>query len=251
MPVTAKAVATGVKILKPVAKAVIAGVRARRARKQIEELEKNLKEPRYELPQELMSTYNMQLGQRTDMPGQQLAQYGLDYSYGVGLGGASRAATSSQDLLSSATQLGQQRMIGGLGLASQAADYQRKAEQQKMQNLADLSTQIAGYRYSQYEQNQLNPFLRTSAAISALREKRYQQINNMTEGIYNALDQVSGEMTTAQQAQNSGYQGNMSGNGGGGLNANSLGGTTGGSTAPGAGGFDMNQVIAGGEMLVG
>ena len=118
MPVTAKAVATGVKILKPVAKAVIAGVRARRARKQIEELEKNLKEPRYELPQELMSTYNMQLGQRTDMPGQQLAQYGLDYSYGVGLGGASRAATSSQDLLSSATQLGQQRMIGGLGLAS-------------------------------------------------------------------------------------------------------------------------------------
>jgi hypothetical protein len=29
-----------------------------------------------------------------------------------------------------------------------------------------------------YEQNELNPFLRTSAAISALREKRYQESNN-------------------------------------------------------------------------
>jgi hypothetical protein len=71
-------------------------------------------------------------------------------------------------------------------------------------------------------------------------------------------------MTTAQQAQGSGYQGNMSGNGGGGLNANSLGGTTGGGgsmnfnpgSIPASGGGTpaiegAGDIVSGGEMLFG
>jgi len=153
-------------------KGIQSAIRGRRAKKEIESLEQNLVDPTYELPGELMSAYNRQLGQRTDMPGRALAQYGIDESYMNALGNASRAATSSQDLLAAATGLGGQQMTAGLDLAKRSAEYQRTAEQQKMQGLGQLAGQIGQYRDIMYRENELNPFLRTSAAISALREKR-------------------------------------------------------------------------------
>jgi len=140
MPITAAVIATAAIAA---GKGVQSGVRARRAKKEIESLQKDLKEPTYELPQELVDAYNRQLGQRTDMPGRALAQYGLDLSYSNALGNASRAATSSQDLLSVATGLGEQK-------------------------------------------------LRTSAAISALREKRYQESNNMFDAFGNVAGTLIG-----------------------------------------------------------
>jgi hypothetical protein len=179
-----------------VGKGVQSAIRANRAKKEIKKLQEGLREPKYELPQELMDVYNRQLGQRTDMPGMSAAQSGLDLSYGTALGGASRAATSSQDLLSVATGLGGQKMAAGLDLATQAGLFKAQAEQQKIQNLQQTGREIAGYRDTMYQENQLNPFLRTSAAISALREKRYQESNNTFDAFAKAA-QVGGQFGSA------------------------------------------------------
>lgn len=177
------------------AKGVQSAVRARQAKKEMDRLQGGLVNPSYELPQELMSAYNRQLGMSTEMPGQQLAKYGMDMSYSQSLGGASRAATSSQDLLAAATGLGQQRMMGGLQLAESAAQYQGQAEQEKMRGITQLAGQIGQYRDVMYRENELNPFLRTSAAISALREKRYKESNNTFNAFAN-LGQIVGQGIT-------------------------------------------------------
>jgi hypothetical protein len=179
-----------------VGKGIQSAVRANRAKKEIEKLQKGLKEPKYELPQELMATYNRQLGQRTDMPGRKAAEYGMDAAVGQSLGFASGGAQNSNDVMAAATSLGQQRMMGGLNLAETAANYQMDAERQKMQGLYNMSSQIGGYRDEMYRENQLNPFLRTSAAISALREKRYQESNNTFDAFAKA-GQVGGQFGSA------------------------------------------------------
>jgi hypothetical protein len=179
-----------------VGKGIQSAVRANRAKKEIKKLQAGLKEPKYELPQELMATYGRQLGQRTDMPGQKAAEYGMDTAMGQSLGFASGAAQNSTDVMAAATTLGQQRMQGGLELAFNAANYKADAERQKMQGLSNLSAQIGGYRDEMYRENQLNPFLRTSAAISALREKRYQESNNTFDAFAKA-GQVAGQFGSA------------------------------------------------------
>lgn len=179
-----------------VGKGVQSAIRANRAKKEIKKLEAGLKEPKYTLPQELMATYNRQLGQRTDMPGQKAAEYGMDMAMGQSLGFVSGGAQNSADVMAAATTLGQQRMQGGLDLAYNAANYKMDAERQKMQGLSNLSAQIGGYRDEMYRENQLNPFLRTSAAISALREKRYQESNNTFDAFAKAA-QVGGQFGSA------------------------------------------------------
>lgn len=175
-----------------VGKGIQSAVRAHQAKKEIDKLQQGLVNPSYELPGELMSAYNRQLGMSTEMPGQQLARYGLDMSYGQALGGASRAATSSQDLLAAATGLGQERMMGGLKLAQTAAQFQGEAEQEKMRGISQLAGQIGQYRDVMYRENELNPFLRTSAAISALREKRYKESNNTFNAFANLAQTAVG-----------------------------------------------------------
>jgi hypothetical protein len=191
-------------------KGIQSAVRSNRAKKEINRLQGGLVDPSYELPPELMSAYNRQLGMSTEMPGQQLARYGMDMSYGQALGGANRAATSSQDLLAAATGLGEQRMMGGLQLAQTAAQFQGNAEQEKMRGISQLAGQIGQYRDTMYEQEELNPFLRTSAAISALREKRYKESNN-TFNAFGNLAQIVGSGI----AQFGGGAGGEGGGGGG------------------------------------
>jgi len=82
--------------------------------------------------------------------------------------------------------------MGGLQLAETAAQYQGQAEQRKMQGIQQAAAQLAPYRDTMYEQNELNPFLRTSAAISALREKRYQESNNMFDAFGNVAGTLIG-----------------------------------------------------------
>lgn len=216
-------------------KGIQSAIRGRRAKKEIESLEQNLVDPTYELPQELMSAYNRQLGQRTDMPGSQLARYIMGEDYSRAMGNASRAATSSQDLLSVATGLGGQQMTAGLDLAKRSAEYERTAEQQKMQGLGQLAGQIGEYRDIMYRENELNPFLRTSAAISALREKRYQEGNN-TFNAFSNLAQVFGDNIGSF----------VGGGGGGGDLAGTLGGGGGGGIGGGGGSTQLGQFISGG-----
>lgn len=178
-----------------VGKGIQSAVRARRAKKEIDRLQQGLVDPSYELPGELMSAYNRQLGMPTQMPGSQLARYIIGEDYSRAMGNASRAATSSQDLLSVATGLGGQQMLAGLDLAKTSAEYERTAEQQKMQGLGQLAGQIGQYRDIMYRENELNPFLRTSAAISALREKRYKESNNIFNSFAN-LGQIAGSAIT-------------------------------------------------------
>jgi hypothetical protein len=219
-------------------KGIQSAVRARRAKKEMEALQKNLKNPTYELPEELLDAYNRQLGQKTDMPGLGLAQYGLDLSYSNSLGNASRAATSSQDLLAAATGLGQQKMMGGLQLAETAAQFKGQAEQRKMQGISQLASQLAQSRDTMYEQNELDPFLRTSAAISALREKRYQESNNTFDAFAQLGMTAAGGIDAANGVQPGGLPGGITnmlsslptggGSGMGGTWQNQIGGSFGG-----------------------
>lgn len=176
-------------------KGIQSAVRANQAKKEINRLEQSLVEPSYELPTELMSAYNRQLGMSTEMPGQQLARYGMEMDYSRAMGDASKASMTSQDRLAAATLLGQQQMMGGLKLAQTAAQYQGEAEQEKMRGISQLAGQIGQYRDVMYREEELNPFLRTSAAISALREKRYKESNNAFDAFSNLGQIAAGGIT--------------------------------------------------------
>jgi len=191
-------------------KGIQSAVRANQAKKEIDRLKQGLVDPSYELPQELMSAYNRQLGMPTQMPGSQLARYIMGEDYSRAMGNASRAATSSQDLLSVATGLGEKQMMAGLDLAKTSAEYERTAEQEKMRGITQLAGQIGQYRDVMYRENELNPFLRTSAAISALREKRYKESNNTFNAFGNLAQTVASGI-----AQFGGGAGGEGGGGGG------------------------------------
>jgi hypothetical protein len=191
MPVTALLITGGVAVGTSVAKGIQSAVRARRARKEAERLEKNLVNPSYEMPQELMSAYNRQMSTPIqDMQGLQNARYASDVGYGQSLAGISGGAASSQDFLSAATTLGEQKMLGDLQTTAnfqmQNSQFRQQQEYEKTRGINALAFQLAGQRENMHEQNELNPFLRTSAAISALREKRYQESNNTLDSFANA-----------------------------------------------------------------
>jgi hypothetical protein len=192
-------------------KGIQSAVRAKEAKKEMDRLKEGLVDPSYELPTELMSAYNRQLGMSTEMPGQQLARYGMEMDYSRAMGDASKASMTAQDRLAVATSLGQQQMMGGLKLAQTAAQYQGEAEQEKMRGISQLAGQIGQYRDVMYRENELNPFLRTSAAISALREKRYKESNNTFNAFSNLGQIVAGGIT-----QFGGGGGGLGGGGGGG-----------------------------------
>lgn len=205
MPVTALLITGGVALGTSIGKGIQSGVRARRAKKEAQRLEKNLVNPTYELPQELMSAYNRQLSTPIqDMQGLDTARAAADVGYGQSLAGISRGTGSSQDFLSAATTLAEQKMLGDLQTTAnfqmQNSQFRQQQEYEKTRGINALAFQLAGQREKMYEQNELNPFLRTSAAISALREKRYQESNNMFDAFSSAAA-VGGNMFSQGMGQ--------------------------------------------------
>ena len=152
--------------------------------RQAKEMQKNLG-PRvnYQIPEEakkaLALYQNMAVSQT--MPGQQLMQNMIDMQQAKALGGATRAATSSQDLLSVATQLGEQSMEQQQALGVQAAqDYARR-----QQDYAGALGTMAGYQEKVTADKQQDWYERAAAA----REMRQAGLEN-TMGAVQGLGQM-------------------------------------------------------------
>lgn len=177
MPVTIGLIAAGGATL-------FQGAKGIQQTRQAKEMQKNLG-PRvnYQIPEEarraLALYQNMAVSQT--MPGQQLMQNMIDMQQAKALGGATRAATSSQDLLGVATQLGEQGMEQQQELGVQAAqDYARR-----QQDYASALGTMAGYQEKVTEDKQRNWYERAAAA----REMRQAGLEN-TMGAVQGLGQM-------------------------------------------------------------
>jgi hypothetical protein len=174
MPITIGLIAAG-------GSALYQGIKGVQQTRQAKEMQKNLG-PRvnYQIPEEAkkaLALYQNMAVSRT-MPGQQFMQNAIDMQQAKALGGASRAATSSQDLLSVATQLGEQGMEQQqqLGLAA-AQNYT-----QRQQDLAGAYGTMAGYQEKVTADKQQDWYER-SAAAREMREAGLQNTMGAVQGL--------------------------------------------------------------------
>lgn len=180
-----------------VGKGIQSAVRANRAKKEIEQLKKGLKDPSAELSPETMQTYGQinRMGMDRQMPGMTNVQNQRNIDASATLGNIGQMG-NAQDAQAAVMAMQQQNMSAQQNDAYQNANYLADQQQNKIKGLMQMSPQIAAERQNVYEQNELNPFLRTSAAISALREKRYQESNNTFDAFAKA-GQAGGQLGSA------------------------------------------------------
>jgi hypothetical protein len=161
--------------------AIFQGVKGLQQTREAKEMQKNLG-PRvnYQIPEEArkaLALYQNMAVSRT-MPGQQFMQNAIDMQQAKALGGATRAATSSQDLLSVATQLGEQGMEQQQALGLQAAqDYN-----QRQQDYAGALGTMAGYQEKVTADKQQDWYER-SAAAREMREAGLQNTMGAVQGL--------------------------------------------------------------------
>lgn len=240
MPITATLITSG---------AIAAGkgiqslIRARRAKKEIESLSKGLKDPRYNISPEIAETYaaakNMPISR--NMPGYGAMQNMMSLQTAGAMGDIQKYGTGL-DAVAAMTNLGGQNMMAQQELGVQNAQTYQDQLMSRSEMMMRMAPQMAQERMTQYEQNVLNPFLRSSAAISALREKRYQEADNA----FNSFAQAASSGVSA--AGNAGMFGGGGGDTGTGSNANptntvmsTMGGGGTGMSAAGGMGFPYNQ----------
>jgi hypothetical protein len=160
------------------------GVKGIQQTREAKEMQKNLgARVNYQIPEEAkraLALYQNMAVSRT-MPGQQLMQNSIDMQQAKALGGATRAATSSQDLLGVMTNLGEQGMMQQqeLGLAA-AQNYT-----QRQQDYAGALGTMAGYQEKVNADKQQDWYERAAAA----REMREAGLQN-TMGAVQGLGQM-------------------------------------------------------------
>jgi hypothetical protein len=174
MPITIGLIAAG-------GSALFQGVKGIQQTRQAKEMQKNLG-PRvnYQIPEEAkkaLALYQNMAASQT-MPGQQLMQNMIDMQQAKALGGASRAATSSQDLLSVATQLGERGMEQQqeLGLAA-AQNYN-----QRQQDYAGALGTMAGYQEKVNADKQQNWYENAQRA-AAMRQAGLENTMGAVESV--------------------------------------------------------------------
>lgn len=163
---------------------IFQGIKGLQQTREAKEMQKNLG-PRvnYQIPEEakraLALYQNMAVSQT--MPGQQLMQNMIDMQQAKALGGATRAATSSQDLLGVMSNLGEQGMMQQqeLGLAA-AQNYT-----QRQQDYAGALGTMAGYQEKVTADKQQDWYERAAAA----KEMRQAGLEN-TMGAVQGLGQM-------------------------------------------------------------
>jgi hypothetical protein len=166
------------------ASTIFQGAKGLQQTREAKEMQKNLG-PRvnYQIPEEARKALglyqNMAVSQ--SMPGQQLMQNMIDMQQAKAVGGATRAATSSQDLLGVMSNLGEQGMQQQqeLGLAA-AQNYT-----QRQQDLAGAYGTMAGYQEKVNADKQQDWYERAAAA----REMREAGLQN-TMGAVQGLGQM-------------------------------------------------------------
>jgi hypothetical protein len=233
MPVTAAIVAGTI----AAGKGVQSLVRANRAKKEMERLGKGLKDPSFSMPAELMQAYDAAKAMPVsrNMPGYGAIQNMASMQQQGALGDISKYGTGL-DAVAAMTNLGTQSMAQQQEIGIQNSQNYQSQLENRQQNMAGIANQLAGFRQYEYEQNVLNPFLRTSAAISALRRKRYQESNLAFDSFANVLQAGAGAINPASITDTGGgMAGNIAAGGG-----TSGGGTSGGANT-GARGWSSAQ----------
>jgi len=171
--------------LGPAAYQMIQGIKQTREGK---EMQKNLgARVNYEIPKEAQQALSLMQGLASsrEMPGQANMQAMMDLQAQRAYGNASRAATSSQDLLGVATNLGEQGQENQLNLGIQAAQNY----QQRQKDLYGALGTMAGYQERKTADRQQDWYER-SAAAAAMRGA----------GMQNTLGGIEGTTSVAASA---------------------------------------------------
>lgn len=162
-------------------------IRGERMRKRAEENLRNLKRPMMEVPEaqkQQMELYRQMV--TGGMPGQQSVQSMMDLQAQRAYGNASRAASSSQDLLGAATNIGQQQQMAQLDLNRQAADYQFEANRQYAAGLGGL----AQTQQEMFNVNQMQPYqLKFQTNTDNIQQGR-QLVGSGMQGIGSSIGQA-------------------------------------------------------------
>ena len=144
-------------------------IRGNRMRKRAEENLRNLKRPMMTIPEAQRA--QVELARRSslmNMPGYDVAIGQQQLALQQGLGNASRAATSSQDLLSAATS----GMMGQQDILAQFAIQNAQFRQQGMQDYQSALSGLAQTQQEMFNVNQMQPY--------ALKYQTYNQ--NLQQG---------------------------------------------------------------------
>jgi len=151
MPITIGLITAGVGLTT----STIDMIRGNRMRKEAEKNLKDLKRPQMTVPE--AQTQQLAIARmmaNSGMPGYQMARANLELQNSRAFGQASRAATSSQDLLSVATQLGESSQDQLSQLAMSNAEYQRSG----MENYQTQLGNLAETQKEMFSVNQLQPY---------------------------------------------------------------------------------------------
>jgi len=144
-------------------------IRGNRMRKRAEENLRNLKRPMMTVPEaQAQQVALAKMGAMQDMPGYNLAMQQQQLGMQQSLGNASRAATSSQDLLSVATG----GMAGQQDALAQLAIQNAQFKQEGMQNYQTALSGLAQTQQTMFDVNQMQPY--------ALKYQTYS--NNIQQG---------------------------------------------------------------------
>ncbi len=144
-------------------------------------MQKNLgARPGYQIPEEAKRALALMQGLASsrEMPGQAGMQAMMDLQAQKAFGNASRAATSSQDLLGVATNLGEQAQENQLNLGIQSAQNY----QQRQQALYGALENMAGYQEKKRADEQQNWYEKAQAA-AAMRGAGMQNTLGAVQGL--------------------------------------------------------------------
>lgn len=155
-------------------------IRGNKMRKEAEQNLKNLNRPMMQVPKAQTQQVAMaQMMMNQGMPGYQMALNNMGLQNSRAFGQASRAATSSQDLLSVATQLGESSQDQMSQLAMTNAQYQRSGMENYQQQLGGL----AQTQQEMFNVNQMQPYqLKYQTYTNNLQQGR-EMINAGMQGI--------------------------------------------------------------------
>jgi hypothetical protein len=173
-------------------------IRGNRMRKQAEEDLRNLKRPMMTVPEAQIQQVELaRMSATQDMPGYNLALQQQMLNTQQGLGNASRAATSSQDLLSVATA----GMTGQQGALAQLAMQNAQSQQQGMLNYQETLGGLAETQKTMFDVNQMQPYQLKYQTYSNNLQQGREMINSGIQGIGSSIGAAMPFMAAGKGAQ--------------------------------------------------
>jgi hypothetical protein len=155
-------------------------IRGNRMRKRAEENLRNLKRPMMTVPEaQAQQVALAKMGAMQDMPGYNLAMQQQQLGMQQSLGNASRAATSSQDLLSVATG----GMAGQQDALAQLAIQNAQFKQEGMQNYQTALSGLAQTQQTMFDVNQMQPYALKYQTYSNNLQQGRDMINSGMQGL--------------------------------------------------------------------